>query len=255
MRNFSIVLFNSQFHMARSSQQQRRPSIDLEEIAPNRFLVHNLRANALLKKEGTIAGRMFELTTWRRDGLIARLRERGFHVRTIDDQLEALPGPPEPPPIGGPGWRPLASAIEQISHFDMRRLRWRPLPHETRDSVIGVTIYDGWVLRRRKGRGTSSYYLAFKERGGGIGLRPLDETKAILNGYAQALALDARPLLAVRRADKLLLPDVELPPPYRKILESAAQASAEGPLVDQRSWPLAQELFGRLGVRLTVEPT
>jgi hypothetical protein len=247
--------------MARSAKQ-RRPSVDLEEIAPNRFLVHNQRTSALLKGEGTLAGRLFDLTTWRRDGLIARLRERGFYVRTLADRLDALPEPPPPPPIGGPGWRPLAGQIEQISHFDLRRLRWHPLAPETRDGVAGVVVYDGWVLRRRKGRGASSYYLAFKERSGGIGLRPLDETSAILAGYAQALALDPRPLMAERRPAAsagqagfwLLLPDVELPPPYRAILESIAEESEEGPLVDQRGWPLAQELFGRLGVRLTVEP-
>jgi hypothetical protein len=237
--------------MARSAKQSWRSSLDLEEIAPSRFLVHNTRVNAMLKGEGTVAGRMFELQTWRREGLLARLRERGFRVRTLADRLDELPAPPAPPPIAGPGWRPLASEIEQISHFDLRRLRWHPLPPETRDGMIGVTLYDGWVLRRRKGRSVSSYYLAFKERGGGIGLRPLNETEAILAGYAQALELDSRPLLAERRGEYLLLPDVTLPPSYRDLLRSIATESEEGPLVDQHGWPLAQELFGRLGVGLT----
>ncbi len=239
--------------MSRSSKQHRSSALDLDEIAPNRFLLHNPRVGALLKGEGVVNGRSFELTTWRREGLLARLRERGFSVRTIADRLEALPALPPPPPIGGPGWRLLAGAIEHFSHFDLRRLRWHPLAAETRDGAAGVTIYDGWVLRRRKGRGASSYYLAFKERGGGIGLRPLDETEAILAGYAQALELDDRPLLAERRGDDLLLPDVELPPPYRAALALFAKEGEEGPLVDRRGWPLAQELFGRLGVRLTID--
>jgi hypothetical protein len=50
-----------------------------------------------------------------------------------------------------------------------------------------------------------------------------------------------------------LLPDVELPPPYRKLLEGISKASDEGPLVNARSWPLAQELFAKLGVRLNLE--
>jgi hypothetical protein len=239
--------------MPRSAKQPHRSAVDLEEIAPNRFLIHTPRVNGLLKGEGHITGRMFELTGWRRDGLIARLRERGFEVRTLDDQLDKLPGPPPAPPIAAPGWRPLASSIEQISHFDLRGLRWHPLSPETRDGVSGVTVYDGWVLRRRKGRSASSFYLAFRERGGGIGLRPLTETEAILAGYAQALEFDPRPLLVARRGDTLLLPDVELPPPYRKLLASISKDSAEGPLVNARSWPLAQELFARLGVRLTEE--
>jgi hypothetical protein len=247
--------FQFQFCMPRSSKQARSASVDLEEITPDRFLIHTPRVNALIKGEGQIAGRLFELTSWRRAGMIARLRERGFAVRTLADRLEKLPGPPPAPPIGGAGWRPLTSALEQISHFDLRGLRWRALAPETRDGASGVTVYDGWVLRRRKGRAASSYYLAFKERGGGIGLRPLTETEAILSGYAQALALDPRPLLVARRGQEWLLPDVDLPPPYREALESFAKASEEGLLVDARSWPLAQELFSRLGVRLTEEPT
>jgi len=239
--------------MPRSTKQPRRSAVDLEEIAPNRFLVHTPRVNALIKSEGNIDGRMFELTGWRRDGLLARLRDHGYSVHTLGDQLEKLPGPPPAPPIVAAGWRPLATAIEQISHFDLRGLRWRALAPETRDGVSGVTVYDGWVLRRRKGRAVSSYYLAFRERGGGIGLRPLSETEALMAGYAQAMEFDPRPLLAARRGDAILLPDVELPPPYRKVLATIAKDSADGPLVNARSWPFAQELFAKLGVRLTLE--
>jgi hypothetical protein len=206
----------------------------------------------LLKGEGTFSGRLFELTTWRREGLFARLRERGFKVRTLADLVAALPAPPAPPPIGGPGWRPLSSAIEQISHFDLRNLRWHPLELESRDGASGVTIYDGWPLRRRKGRGAASFYLAARERGGGIGLRPLDETEAILVGYAQALAHDDRPLVAERHGDLIQLPDVELPPAYRAVLRRIAPPDDAVVLVDERGWPLARDAFSRLGVRLTI---
>jgi hypothetical protein len=238
--------------MVRASKQ-RRPALDLEEIAPNRFLVHNSGAKGMLKGEGTIEGGLFKLTTWRREGLLARLRERGFHVRTLADLAASLPSPPLPPPIDGPGWRQLTSAIEQISHFDLRNLRWHPLTPDTRDGALGVIVYAGWILRRRKGRGAASYYLALAERGGGIGLKPLNETDAILAGYAQALAFDERPLLAEWRGDQILLPDVVLPPPHRALLQRIATESDEGPLVDERLWPLAREVFERLGVLLTVE--
>src|SRR5215211_7895930 len=165
--------------MAHSSRRMRRGSLDMDEIEPNHFLIHNSHVASVLKGEGHVKGRFFELTTWRREGLLARLRERGFSVRTLAERIEALPGPPEPPPIGGAGWRPLVHAIEQISNFDLRRLRWHPLPPQTRDGVVGVAIYDGWALRRRKGRGSASFYLAFKERSGNIGLRSLDETTAV----------------------------------------------------------------------------
>lgn len=239
--------------MAQTRKKQRRAAIDLEEIAPNRFHMYELRAAALLKGEGELSGRGFTLTSWRRDGLLARLRERGLHVSTLADQIEALPTPPPPPPIAGRGWRALASEIEQFSHFDLRRMRWHPIAPESRDGAPGVTLYGGWALRRRKGRGASSYYLALVERGGGIGLRPLDETTALLTGYAQALALDDRPLLVERRDGHYLLPNVDLPPSYRALLGRVARPTEAGPEADAEGWPLAQELFLRLGVRLRVE--
>ncbi len=214
-------------------------------------MLHNQQTHALLKGEGTIEGRLFELTTWRRDGLLARLRARGFRVRTLDNLVAELPSPPPPPQIGRTGWRPLASAIEQISHFDLRNLRWHVLAPQQRDGVPGVTLCAGWVLRRRKGRGAASFYLALAEHDGGIGLRPLDESMAVLSGYAQASALDDRPLLAKRHEDHILLPDVDLPPAYRSLLRRVATESKEGLLVDERGWELAQEVFGRLGVRAT----
>jgi hypothetical protein len=239
--------------MARSSKQQRRPAVGLEEIAPGRFLIHDPQVSRLLKGEGTLSGRLFELTTWRREGLLARLRGRGFKVLTLADLAASLPGPPSPPPIGGPGWRQLSSAIEQISRFDLLNLRWHPLELEISDGAPGVTIYDGWVLRRRKGRGAASFYLAIRERGGGVGLQPLDETSAILAGYAQALALDDRPLLVERRGDRMLLPQVMLPPPHRSLLLRVATEGEQGLLVDESGWPLAQEVFEKLGVRLRIE--
>ena len=239
--------------MVRSHKQTRRAAIDLEEITPNRFLVHNVNAKGVLKGEGTFEGRLFELTTWRREGLLARLRERGFRVRTLVDELGGLPDPPAPPSIGGLGWRPLTSPIEQISNFDLRNLRWHPLTPEVRDGEAGVSVYAGWVLRRRKGRGAGSYYLALAERDGGIGLQSLDETTAILTGYAQAMAFDDRPLVVEQHGDHVRLPDVELPPPHRAVLLRIARRTGAGLEVDRRGWPLAQELFLRLGVRLRVE--
>ncbi len=245
--------------MSPPRRSQHKFPFDLDEIAPNRFRIHEPRVRGVIKGEGTIEGQMFTLTGWRREGLLARLRERQFRVRTIADRLDVLPGLPPPPPIGSLGWRPLTSAIEQISHFDLRNLRWHPLATETRDGAPGVLAYEGWVLRRRKGRGSASYFLAFVERGGDIGLKPLDETKAILTGYAQALALDDRPLMAEHRpspnagpdGSQFLLPEILLPPAYREVLRVIATSGAEGWLVDRWAWPLAQELFERLGVRLT----
>ena len=246
--------------MAHTTRHTRRSSIDMDELAPNSFLLNNLHVAAVLKGEGLIKGRFFELTTWRREGLLGRLRERGFIVRTLADRLEALPSPPVPPPIGGAVWRPLTHVHEQLSNFDLRSLRWNPLAAQTHDGVPSVLIYAGWPLRRRKRRGVAAYYLAFKERTGGIGLRPLDETTAVLIGIAQSIEHDPRPLMAERcpapdptHGDEALLPNIELPPVYRKTLALFSRSSPAGALVDRQGWPLAQELFGRLGIALTID--
>lgn len=215
----------------------------------------------MLKSEGVITGRLFELTGWRRDGLMARLRAQGFVVRTLADRVEALPAPPPPPPIGTAGWRALTHSLEQIFHFDLRNLRWHHLDEQEREGQRGVVIYSGWVLRRRKGRGTASFYLAVAERHGGIGLSPLDETQALLAGYAQAVAFDPRALLAERYApsgategrELIALPDVDLPSAYRNLLDQISERSPQGRLVDKHGWALAGEMFARLGIRLLLD--
>jgi hypothetical protein len=238
--------------MARFGAKKRASAFDLEEIAVNRFMIHNPQVRAFLKGEGEFKGQLFELMTWRRDGLLARIRARGFEVRTLDDLVARLPGLPPPPPIGNLGWRPLVSAIEQFSHFDLHHLRWHILKPQERDGVNGVAIYAGWVLRRRKGRGAASFYLALGEQNGGIGLRALDEEKAILSGYAQAGTLREVTLVAERYEDGVLLPNVEVPPVYRTAFQHIATATPAGLKVGERGWELARKAFERLGVRLLI---
>jgi hypothetical protein len=223
----------------------------MDEVAPGRFVVQHPQLRGLLKGEGTFQGRLFTLTSWRREGLIARMRQRGFRVRTLEDALAELPTPPPPPRPGPAAWRPLA-AHERFSRFDTETFTWVPLEVKARDGVPGVLLRAGWVLRRRKGRGgPSSYYLAVSA-GEGVGLHGLGETDALLAGYAAALAVDDRPLVVEQRGDRLLLPDVELPPPHRALLERIAADGPDGPTVDQHGWPLARALFERLGVGLVI---
>lgn len=227
---------------------KRRPRSDLEEIAPNRFIMHNARVQTLLKTEGEINGRLFTLTTWRRDGLIARLRARTFVVDTLADQIEALPLPPEPLETGEARWRALGSPTERFSLFDAQQLRWQPLEAEERNGVTGIVMQSGDVLRRRKGRGPASFYLAVSEHNG-LALRPLNETQALLEGYAQA-SEHRLTLAAQRQGEQIRLPDVELPAPYRALLRRIASAKGDALVVDQQGWAFAQELFARLGVRI-----
>ncbi len=202
----------------------------------------------LLKGEGNIAGRLFTLTTWRREGLLARLRARSFVVQTLAGRIERLPALPEPPAIGEARWRPLGIPAERFSVFGTASLRWEPIADEERAGMRGVMVHGGTVLRRRKGRGPASFYLAVAEPNS-VGLRALNETRALLIGYAQA-AEHSTVLVAQPENDHFRLPDVELPPPHRTILERIAIAG-DTHMVAPQGWPLAQELFAHLGVRLT----
>lgn len=225
-------------------------SVDLEEIKPHVFLVHDDRMVPILKGEGKVSGQRFELTSWRRDGLMGRLRDRGFNVRTLADQVDKLPNPPRIGPPSGEIVRPLSTTIERFSRFDLESLSWvalEPVEHEGQKVII---MTDGAVIRRRKGRGASDYYVAFRERSGGAGLRPIDESKAILMGYGQATTDENRDMIAKKLEKAYILPDLILPAPYRKLLERIGERVADGWRVHERGWPLAQEIFARLGLLL-----
>jgi hypothetical protein len=218
---------------------------DIDEIAPGRFVVRDSRANTLLKREGDLEGRLFTLRSWRREGLLARLRERGFRVRTLDDRIRALPSLPPSLPVGNVSWHPLPDN-ERWSIFDPQRLDWVPAPEETRNSVVGCVVRQGQVIRRRRGRGIPRYALV----AAGATLRAIDETKALLCGYAQAMT----PTLAARRAgERIALPAQPLPPSHRSLLHSLAVDAVDDRLViTPDAWTLAQAVYARLGVRLVL---
>lgn len=217
---------------------------DLDELAPGRFIIRDPRAITLLKTEGDLEGRMFTLRSWRREGLLARLRERGFRVRTLDDRVRALPEPPPAPPIGAAVWRPLASD-ERWSMFDPRRLDWVPLEVELRDQAPGVLVRAGCVVRRRRGRRAPVFAVA----GPGMALYPVDETEALLLGYAQAA--EYAPVLRARKdGERVILPPHPLPRPQRDFLRGLALDGADGLVIASGAWPLAQEVYAGLGIRL-----
>src|SRR5262245_39863404 len=89
---------------------------DIEEIAPGRFIVRDLRAMPILKGEGEIHGHIFTLTSWRRAGLLARLRAIDLTVSAIEDQTSALPELPAAPVLGPVVWHALATPQERYSH-------------------------------------------------------------------------------------------------------------------------------------------
>jgi hypothetical protein len=227
-------------------RQMRVNSADIEEIAPDRFIVRDMRAKPILRGEGELQGSIFELRTWRREGLIARLRTAGLHVSALEDQVHALPGLPPAPAIGLTGWRKLATASERFSRFDAIQLRWVAIAPTERAGEPGIEMPVGHPLRRRKSRGASEYYLALAERHGGLGLRLIDENKAILTGYA--IIAERRPVVAYaeRRNGDLYIPMIELPLQHRTLMERIAAADGEDWRVAER----ARAVYGSLGVEV-----
>jgi hypothetical protein len=230
----------------------RAAPADVEEFAPNRFLVRDTRAQPILKTEGELRGSIFELRSWRREGLIARLRERGITVATLEDQVAQLPGLPQAMPPGPEVARPLAGALDRYSIFDAQLLDWAALEHHDSNGVQAVLIPLNVALRRRRGRGAPSFYLARADRNGALALQPCSEENALLYGFAQAHLLDNRPLIAERDGERIELPRIALPGRHRHMLEHLA--GQRNPFViGERSWPLARGVYAKLGLDLVLE--
>ncbi len=226
----------------RSSRTDRR--YDIDEVTPGRFVVRNLRAAPLLKTEGDLEGRLFTLHSQRRDGLLARLRERGLRVRTLDDRIRTLPRLPHPPVPDAGAWQPLPPD-ERWSVFDPSHLDWIPATVEDRDGQAMVFVHAGQIVRRRRGRRAPAYALVEP----GAGLRTIDETAALLLGYAQAAP--ATPVLQARRdGERIVLPLHPLPPPHHAFLRGLAETRRDGLAIEHRAWMLAQAVYASLGVRL-----
>ncbi len=232
-----------------SSPHPAPPNVDLDEIAPWRFLIFNPRVTIVLSKSGAITGRLFELADWRREGLLARLRSKGFTVRTLDDRLLALPELPPPAPIGEPA-EMQARRADRYSVFDPPIGAWRAIPARQSGDQTVVSLRAGWVVRRRHGRGSPSYHQAVRSEAG-IELRPLSATEALLAGYAQA-AQNPQATIIRATADErgYLLPAVEAPEPHRELLQRLGELTTGGWLIAPRGWPLARAVYERLGLRV-----
>ncbi|MCG8348281.1 MAG: hypothetical protein MI924_10940 [Chloroflexales bacterium] len=244
---------NQQRQRRTTSNRANKPA-DLEEIRPQHFLLRNPMARGVLKGEGRLEGNRFELTTWRRDGLLARLRNSGFTVETLDDQIARLPDLPIAVSLGAFASRVLHK-IERYSYFDPQMLGWAPLEAQQEEKSLVVRLRDGWVVRRRRGRGAASYHQVFIERSGIAGLTLLTTPEAFLQGYAQAAQISREPLVVQRLNQHYLLPALELPAPHHALLQRLGDLSAEGWRIDERGWPLACVIYKRLGIHLVAHRT
>ena len=221
----------------------RRPGApaDLEELRPQLFIIHNPAAAPILRGEGDREGDRFQLTSWRRDGLLARLRVRGFTVHTLENQIAALPGLPYAVRLGPPVVRALAAG-ERISYFALDAPGWRPAPPAP-GAPGSVRQREGGVIRRRKGRGPGAYYLVVPGT-----LRPLPEDEALRRGYAAADG--AFVMVGIAENGELLMPDLPLPPEHRVLLGRIATRTPDGWRIPREHAELVDDLLARLGLQM-----
>lgn len=233
------------------ARRTRRAHIhpDLDEIAPNTFIIHNDKLRPVLRGEGVAIGHNFELVSTRRAGLLARLRIRQFNVRTLHSRLQRLPKLPAATPLGETRWREVGPR-ERFSGFDPDTLRWRELKAETRGAKQAVGIALGEIVRRRQSRGGGDCFQAAPEAKGGLNLLPLGETEALLRGYAQATA-DSDILVDVApQGENYLLPlSFVLPSPHLELLRRIGTQVKEGILVKPIGWKLAVATLHSLNLR------
>jgi hypothetical protein len=231
------------------SKPARQGKYDLDEVRPDLFVIGNPQVQLVLRGEGELSGSFFRLRSWRREGLIARLRERGFRARTLDERLDELPAVPAVTPPGVPLPRDIAGERMGYALFDPESLSWRGVESDPERGATTILLPRDAVVRRRKGRGGSSYFRVVEEQGR-AGLSPLSEEEALLRSYAQAGAQGPREL-RVSRVDKgFLLPKpAGLPPRHRAFIEALGEAGPEGVLAGERGWGLARKAYALLGLR------
>jgi hypothetical protein len=223
--------------------------VDVEEIAIGRWFIRNPRAHPILKGEGVLRGPVFEHTSHRYDGLVARLRMAGLQVQTLADQIAALPRIPSlpTPPDTTPLWRDLTTTNERFSRFDPATLQWVPIAAEQRDGQAGIYGCSGEPLRRRKGRGQADFYLAGTEQNQRLRLIASDPIKALLVGYARA-AWQGTCLAATPHESGWLLPAIEWPQPYLPLLsERLGQLINEQILIAPAASAYAKQVLARIG--------
>lgn len=225
---------------------------DLDEIRPDRFIINNDKLRPVLRGEGVTVGKFFELVTWRREGLIGRIRMRGFNVRTLRDRVTALRGikPIEPP--GAEGVRVLHQPKEHVAHFDTGRLHWCDLPTIDHGGKPAVRLPTNIAIRRRKGRGHADYYITASVGHGEINFVPTKEIVALMHAYSQ-IAREHTPVVRYTLADEIyIIPRQQalLPPPHQEVLEMLAVDKAEPWSIPAPVFDLAAGVFAKLGIDL-----
>jgi hypothetical protein len=225
---------------------------DFDEIRPDRFIINNDKVRPLLKGEGVTVGKFFELVTWRREGLIGRIRERGFNVRTLADRVAALGSVSAVAPRGEESLRVLHHPKERIAIFDRQQLHWSDLTPFMHDGKPTLRLAANIAVRRRKGRGHADYYLTAPS-GTQSQLIPTKELKAMLHAYSQITQEGPPVILLYKQADEgftILRRQALLPAPHQEVLDMLSLPKTEPWTIPASAFELAHAVFAKLAIQL-----
>lgn len=211
----------------------------IEEITPNHFIINDVRVTPFLRGEGDLVGNRFTLTSWRRNGMLARIAERGLSVFALEQMIEKLPHLPMAFPIGDEVFHPQHNTTDRYSYFDPTTYTITPCEPYTYEGVPGVIMRLGWIIRIRRSRGMTEWHVC---RMGGRQLQwthPLSEQSALLHGFAQA-QYEAPVLRTSVDQDVVTLTLPALPDAYERLLRKCALANSNA-----RVWtfPMAHAIF------------
>ena len=228
------------------------PPLAFEELTPNIFVVHDIRVTQFLRGEGELVGNRFTLTSWRREGLFARIRQRGLIMASLDDQIADLPRLPHAPHIGPAHWHPLDTLQTRWSMYDPAQRTLVPLEPVTLNERPGVMIPLGAVVRRRHGRGIPEWFGCHALKGNQLELVALEEEQALLYGLAQAITVS--PPLSWERVNTfayLAIP--QLPRQHMQLLGRLARFDQERQMWSTEITHLTflSQFLQRIGITLT----
>lgn len=224
--------------------------IDLDEIAPGRFLIHNVKVRGVLRGTGDIDGNNFVLTDWRRDSWLYKLEVAGFNVRTVESRLAELPRLPTDLERGPERFRPLATSKEQWAAFDGQRLRWRDLPVREQAGQTGVWLLLNEPVRRRKSRSGGEYFVS-QAQGDGLNLHPVSDEVALLHAYGLLANSRQRAVVRfIRTKEGYQIEGSPLLPPRHAAVLDVLSSTSQPWTFPPISTAFAEQIFDALVIRL-----
>lgn len=202
-----------------------KPVVAIEEYAPGRFIVHDVRVRPFLHGEGELVGNRFVLHSQRGAGLLARIRQRGLAVWALTDQIAALPDLPRLAPMGAAIVHP-ARARDRWSIYQPTQRAFVACDSTTHAGQLVVALPLGGIAWCRQGRSGGEYWYVAPRPTEGYELQALTRDRMRL--CALALACDEAPPIVVtpHDADTFACQIPELPEAFQQMWERLTRYDA-----------------------------